>query len=608
MPASAVELFGVSVLDDGSTRPEGGRAFAVAFEIENDDGELSALLSGVSQLVAQSEKGADAFTLAALARGDIKRLTAALYGEARYGADIDIRIAGAPIDAFRPEELDETSAAPLSIVIRVKPGPMFRFGSVTIDQTESTVVGPPSEPRHYALVSGEPAKSALIVRAFDRLIEEWRYVGYPFAQISEKEVVADHDRSVVDVRVVVAPGDAAVYGWINVTGTVDLDSRRVVDQTGLASGQRFNPRELKATRERLRKFESIESVRVIEGEQVDDGGGIPITVEVRERKSRFFGAMVSASTIDGVELQTYWGHRNLLGEGERLRVDGTVSQIGVEGLEQLQFDVGATFTKPGVLDIDTDLFSELRFVREHPDTYESLEGNARVGLAHRYDRYLSGSVALEGSQSRIEDAFGTTDYTLLSLPAELVYDSRNNRLDPKTGVNAVVGLNPVAELSASAAFGASALRMASYVPLDEEDRAILAARIIAGSDFGASLSEVPATYRFFAGGGGSVRGYEYRSLGPTVDGRVVGGLSMLGASAELRVRVSESWGLVPFVDVATVSADSVPSFSDPVFVGAGLGVRYYTSLGPLRLDLAAPVTNREGQPSFGAYVGLGQAF
>ncbi len=217
-------------------------------------------------------------------------------------------------------------------------------------------------------------------------------------------------------------------------------------------------------------------------------------------------------------------------------------------------------------------------------------------------------LAIEASQSRIEDPFGTTNYTLLSLPGELLYDSRDNRLDPSEGVNGIFRLSPVSELSAGPVFGASEMRLASYVSLDEDDRAILAGRVIAGSDFGASLSEVPATYRFYAGGGGSVRGYQYRSLGPTFNGRVVGGLSMLGASAELRLRLMESLGLVPFVDAAIVSADSFPSFNEPVFVGAGLGLRYYTSFGPIRLDLAAPLTNTQGQPRFGAYVGLGQAF
>jgi len=607
-PAAALELFGVSILEDGSEHAE-ALTYTVSLEVEGDDSSLKDALSSASVLVEQSKKGAaDTFALVSRARSDVERLVAALYGEARYGADVTITVAGQPLSDVVPAEIEVVEGTPVPVVIRVSPGPLFRLGAISIEQSAPTEASPSADPQGYGLTAGEPAKSALIIAAADRIVEAWRSSGYPFAQIAEKDVWADHARQVVDVRFVAAPGDPAVYGWINVTGSVDLDARRIVEQTALQPGHRFSPRELKKSRERLRKFESIESVRVIEGEQTDESGGIPITVEVIERKPRFFGATVSASTIDGAEVQAYWGHRNLFGEGERLRVDATLSQIGGDGLEGLQFDIGATFTKPGVLGIDTDLFSEIRLVRERPDTYESLGGNARVGLAHRFDPYLSGSVAVEGAQSRIEDAFGTANYTLLGLPGELIYDSRNDRMDPSEGVHGMLRLNPVTELSQGAFFGASELSMASYLSLDAADRVTLAGRVLFGSDFGASLSEVPATYRFFAGGGGSVRGYEYRSLGPTYAGQVVGGLSMVGGSAELRWRAMDTLGLVPFIDAALVSPDSFPSFSEPVYIGAGLGLRYYTAFGPLRFDFAAPTTHRGGQPKFGVYVGLGQAF
>jgi translocation and assembly module TamA len=607
LQASAVELFGVTIL--GDKKPAGAISYSVTIEVAGGDEALKEALSAASILVAQEKGGAsDSFALAARARGDIERLVAALYAEAYYGADIKVRVGDVPLDEVRPDDIDVVAGVPVAVAVHVDPGPLFRFGGLAIESGAAREADPSSDPADYGLVPGQPAKSSLIIAAGDQLVERWRAAGYPFAQLAKKEVSADHARSAVDVRFVIAPGDAAVYGWVNVTGSVDLDSRLIADQAALEPGHRFSPRDLKTTRERLRKFESIESVRVIEGEAPDETGGIPITIEVVERKARYFGATVSASTVDGVELQTYWGHRNLFGGGEQLRVDGTISQIGVEGLSHLQFDVGATFTKPAIYDINTDLFSEFRIVRERPETYQSLSGNARIGVAHRFDPFLSGSLAAEAAQSRIDDAFGTTNYTLLSLPGELLYDSRDDRLDPSAGTSAVLRLSPVVEASSGATFGASEIWLARYLSLDEDDRAVLAGRVMIGSDFGASLSEVPATYRFFAGGGGSVRGYEYRSLGPIYDGEVVGGLSMLGGSAEFRWRVFDTVGLVPFIDAALVSPDSFPDFSEPVYIGAGLGLRYYTSFGPLRLDLAMPLTHTEGQPKFGAYVGLGQAF
>ena len=300
--------------------------------------------------------------------------------------------------------------------------------------------------------------------------------------------------------------------------------------------------------------------------------------------------------------------RNLFGEGERLRVDGSVSQIGSKAIEDLEFDAGAVFSKPGILDIDTELFSEFRIKRERPDVFENRSALAKVGLSHTFSPALSGSLAAQGEFARIEDAYGVDDYVLLSAPGELFYDSRDNRLDPSSGISAMFHASPTVDVAGGAAFLATQVQIASYVSLGDSGRAVLAGRLIGGSVFGADLADVPATSRFFAGGGGSVRGYEFRSLGPAVNGDVVGGLSTAGASGELRLRVTEQFGIVPFVDVAIVSADSVPRFSEAVYVGAGVGVRYYTSLGPLRLDVAVPLTNRERQSDFGVYVGLGQTF
>lgn len=606
----AAEGLSIPFLNDEPTVEKGSLVYKTTVSVDGEDAELSTLLSSASLLVTDEERGAaDGTALVARARGDVDRLIAALYSEARYGGEVEIRIADRPLDQVRPEDLAPAAdGTPIAVSVKVKPGPLFHFGRVEVGQTGPAQIEASTQPQDYGLIAGQPAKAEVITKAIGKLVETWRTSGYPFAQVAKKEIVADHAGAVVDVTLMIEPGSPAVYGWINVTGASSLETGSIARQTALRPGQRYNPADLKKTRDRLRKFDSIESVRIVEGDAVDDNGGIPITVEVTEKKPRFFGATVSASTVDGAEVEVYWGHRNLFGEGERLKLDATISQIGGEGLEQLQFDVGAVLTKPGVLDIDTDFFSEFRIVRERPDTYESLGGNVRVGLAHRFDAYRSGSIALEASQSRIDDAFGVTNYTLISLPGEYLYDSRDNKLDPSHGINALAQLAPVAEVSAGSAFGASNLRVAGYIPVDEEERVVLAGRIIVGSDFGASLEGTPATYRFFAGGGGSVRGYEYRSLGPTYRGSVVGGLSLIGASAEVRARAFDRFGIVPFVDMATVSAESVPSFDDKVYLGAGIGFRYYTSLGPIRIDFAVPTTHTEGQPKFGVYLGLGQAF
>lgn len=606
--AHAVEVFGVRLF--GAEPVVDGIPYSVSIALESDEADLSAVVSEASLLIEQQKTGApDRAALIARARADTERLAAALQSEGRFGARIDIEIDGASLDdalAAMTDTAEDSTAAEIRIAIT--PGPAFRLGDMSFTQTVPTAVEPPMTPQAYGLVAGEPARPAAIAAAIDRIIEAWRTAGYPFASVAHREITADHATAEVHITLVVAPGDEAVYGWINVVGSHELSSAKVADYSAIEPGRRFNPSDLRKSRERLRKLESIESVRIIEGEEIGADGGIPITLEISERKPRYLGGTASVSTLDGGELNAYWGHRNLFGEGERLRVDATVSNIGVDSFDRLQFSTGATYAKPGFLDIDTDLFAEFRLEREAPDTYDSYAGFLKLGVAHRFNADLDGSVAVSARQTRIEDAFGTRSFSLLSLPAELVYDTRDNRMDASQGLHSISRVTPVFDIASGNAYVASSSHLASYVAFDDERRAILAGRIGIESVAGASLADVPATDRVFAGGGGSVRGYEYRSLGPTQAGQVTGGMSLLSASLELRLRVTPAIGIVPFVDVATVSDESFPTFSEATYVGAGIGLRYFTALGPLRVDVAMPLTEKDGRDNFGIYVGLGQAF
>ena len=617
-PAVAVDAFGMPLFGDSSAVPEGALAYNVAINVAEDgDGDLKALISDVSRLNTQKKHGAgDAFTLVARARGDVAQIQAALYSEGYYAGDIGISIAGQKIEGLDPSTLKFDSGTSVEVVIDVTAGDRFVFGDVSLSQTSrsSDADAPRSSDApnltgaDLGLATGKPAKSGEIIVASEKLVEAWRTSGFPLARIADQNIAADHARKAVDVHFKVDPGPPAVYGWVGVSGAPTLDHQTVLEQSKLTPGRRFRPSDLKRARDRLVKMPSVESVRIVEGRSVDAGGGLPVNLEVIERKPRYFGATASVSTTDGAEVEAHWGHRNFFGQGEHLRVEGTVSRIGSEDISQLEFDAAAIYTKPGILDVDTDLFSEFRVTREHPDAYESMDGGVKVGLARVFNPNLSGSIALAAKFSRVDDAFGTSDYLLVSLPVEAAYDTRDNRVDATRGVSISGALIPTADTISGATFVKSEFHAAAYRSLDGDGRAVLAGRVSAGSVAGASLADVPASTRFFAGGGGSVRGYEYRSLGPTIDGEVIGGLGYVGATAELRLRVSDSFGLVPFIDFASVTDKAWPSLDGDYYVGAGLGLRYYTALGPLRIDVAIPLTERDNNPTVAVYVGLGQSF
>ena len=234
---------------------------------------------------------------------------------------------------------------------------------------------------------------------------------------------------------------------------------------------------------------------------------------------------------------------------------------------------------------------------------------AVAGFTRKFDDKLTGSAGLEVEHSTITDAFGTNSYLLISVPLELVQDARDDRLNPTSGYRALVNVTPTFDTNNSTGFVSVSGSLSGYAAIDDDKRFVLAGRVAAGSILGADLAEVPADRRFFLGGGGSVRGYAYRNIGPRLaTGAVTGGLSFVEASAEARIGVTETIGVVPFVDLGAVAAsEDFSNLQDPS-VGVGVGVRLLTPVGPLRVDVAVPLDPQPGDPDVGFYAGLGQAF
>ena len=155
-------------------------------------------------------------------------------------------------------------------------------------------------------------------------------------------------------------------------------------------------------------------------------------------------------------------------------------------------------------------------------------------------------------------------------------------------------------------------QVSGYLPFGADDDTVLAARFKLGSIVGGDIPDVPADRRFFSGGGGSVRGFAYQGVGPqlavgTSYQTPLGGDSLFESSFELRQHVTGPWGVVAFVDSGSLGPTFVPDFSQ-MDVGAGVGVRYNLGFGPLRFDIATPVTRHSGDPWADFYVSIGQTF
>jgi translocation and assembly module TamA len=617
LPAHAFEIFGLKLFGRDEPAEEDlvigePQNYDVEFSVsENEDG-LENKLRGASTLWSDREEPASgAAGLLAKARGDYRRLLATLYSEGRYGGTISIRIDGREAADLAP---DATLAEPATVLVTVDPGPLFTFR-----EAEIVNQAPPAQnrrdevddPREEGFATGEVAKSGAVLRAERLAVEAWRQQGHAKAEIADRRVEAAHDADVIDARVTVDPGRKAYYGLVTVEGAERIDPEWLAWMTGLRQGEEYDPDDIKRAGTRIARLDVFRAARFQEAEMLDANGMLPITYIVQERLPRRFGVGGTYSTIDGLGLETFWLHRNLFGRAERLRLDAKVAGIGETFKpDEFTYRVGATFVKPGIYTPDTDFTTSLYGDREVLDAYTRTAVTATGGFTHLFSEELSAKLFLTGGRARFDDdEFGRRDFTTVGVSGSLTYDSRDNATDATEGLFLEATAYPFYEFEyGNPAFKATAEARA-YYGFDADNRFVLAGRLKLGMLTGPSIAELPPDMLFFAGGGGSVRGYGYRNIGvPTPAGNVIGGRSLAEASVEARVRVTNSIGLVGFVDAGYVGEDTIPSFDEDLRLGAGVGLRYITGLGPIRLDVAVPLDRREGDPSVGVYVGIGQAF
>ena len=614
MPAAAFEIFGIRLFEDQADRDAEAvitdpQPYIVTISV-NATGSVEAAVRNASALLAdQDEPASGAAGLLAKARGDYRRIVAALYNEGYYGGTASIRVGGVEA-ANLPPDIDLPD--PVDVTILVDPGPLFRFNSLNIvnqalpSSDPDDYVEPPSS-RGFG--AGEIARSSVILAAEQLALEAWRQQGHPKAAIVTRDVVADHATNSVDVTITVNPGPRAAFGAVTVTGTERMDPEFVRRQTGLVEGEEYDPDELVLAQKRLDRLEVFRAARLEAAESVGADGLLPYTLMVQELPGRRFGVGATYSTIDGLGLEAYHLWRNLFGQAERLRLDARVASIAWP-LDTAQFDYffGGTFTKPGIFTPDTDLVAAVSAERTIYPTYTETSASGRAGLTHIFSDEITVEGGAQFEVSRFDDAFGTRDFKTAGLYSGAVLDFRNDKVNATQGWYLAGTLDPFYEFHFGNAGAQATVEGRTYFGFGEGDPYVLAARFKAGVLVGPSLAETPPDKLFFAGGGGSVRGYGYKSIG--VDdgtGRITGGRYLLEASLEARAKVTDDIGVVGFVDGGYVAADVFPGIQD-LRVGAGVGLRYFTALGPLRLDLAVPLNKRAGDPDYAIYVGIGQAF
>lgn len=628
--ARAFNFFGLFGSGEEAPEPSADALpYALSVSVVGDDSAIRTAVTDVSGLHRlRSDAPPDADALARRAQSDLTSVVDALWGLGYYDAQVSIVVAGEPL-RLGGGRLDGAVAAarafqgsalvPVEIV--VDPGRLFDIRRLTIRDAQTgrelTAADLPAD--GVGLEPGDPAAAARILAAQARIVDHYRAQARPFAKVEAIEPVVDHAAGAMDVAITISPGPEARIGEIAVSGAEGVDERVLRSFIYVDTGVLYSPQAISDIRTSLGRIEALSSIRVREGEALDAEGRLPLTVEATERLPRAFGVSAQFSTTDGPSTRVYWTHRNLFGGAEVLRLEASAFYLTDGGgrlfsndrnvLDDTGGRISASFLKPALWGTRNDFLSAARVERDRTDGYDSRLVNVTAGIRHRFSDRFNVQGGVEYERGVAKDATGKRDYRLVGLPLSLSFDSTDNRLEPTRGLRLNATVAPyLSALGSSVDMVSSRFDASTYFALDDRARFVIAGRLGFGSIIGAGLADVPPNRRFFAGGGGSVRGFAYRSLSPTINGRPIGGRSLLEGSLEARIRVTDTIGVVPFIDAGAAFAESYPDFNEDIRVAAGLGLRYYTGIGPIRLDVALPLKKENGQRGYGVYIGVGQAF
>jgi translocation and assembly module TamA len=555
-------------------------------EITGVEDDLRDLIVESSRLVAAEDTPpAGLAGLQQRAESDVEDFQRVLRSEGYYGARIRLEV-----------EADER---PAIVRMTIEPGPRFRLTQCAVQVAGAVPETLPRDCDDIGVVLGVPAEAETVIATEARLLRPFLERGYPDVAIMRR-VIVDHADSSMHMTFTVTPGPQVRLGNVTVMGTERTDPAFLEMLRTWEPGATYDVRQMDAYRERLNGLDLFDSV--ILSPAAGAGDLRPVELTVHERPPRTFGGGVRFATDRGLGVTGYWEHRNFFGGAERLHVDAGIA-------EQLQ-NLTVTYSLPHRPNPDQRLDFLARALHEITDAYRRGGGEFSAALTMPVTRYWRARFGGAFQAYEIEEDEGVDRrFTVLgSAPTDATYDDTDSLLDPTGGARFVIRATPVGGTSGGPLLFLRLDSEASgYLSLDEESDTVLAGRIRIGTIFGATVDAIPPDWRFYSGGGGSVRGYGYQRIGPLdADGDPIGGRSIAEIGGEIRQRISNSFGAVGFVEGGSVGR-TLSGFEDPRY-GAGLGIRYYTAFGPIRADLATPINPRPGDATFQLYISIGQAF
>ncbi len=599
-PLTPLDQFSVS-----ARQPKGAPAAkpaAIAFDLTVtglDKTGLAARFRALSSLRNAKSKAVNTAQIGARAREDVKTIESLLRSNGYYDGHADLTVTPAA-----------DGSGKVGVAIAVSPGDQYRLGQVQ-------VTGPATRPPDLArqalpLKTGQPIIAPAVEAAEADVSLRLPEQGYPFAKVGERDVALDGATHTGDYTLPVDPGKRSSFGAVLVEGAPVMSQRHLQVIPRFKAGQLYDSRKVDDLRKALVATSLYNSVAVSKldtGTVAPDGTEVVnLAVQGTAAKPHTLSGSVGYETGLGASVSAAWTDRNLFPP------EGALTVVGLTGTQQQQ--LGVTFRRSNAGARDRSLQALVQYAHEELDAYKA--DTATVGFTVSRDStpiwqklwtYSAGVEAIVSSETGYDLNLAETvrrTYEVGALPLLVEYDRSDSLLNPTRGFRLLVRPSPEVSLGdGTQPYLKGIVQGTGYYPFT--DSFVLAGRLEFGGLFGASAFDIAPSRRFYSGGGGSVRGYGYQQLGPKdPNSNPIGGSSQTEFSVEGRYRVGDL-GVVGFLDGGQVYETSTPQFTN-IRYGVGIGGRFYTNFGPLRLDIATPVARQAGESIVSLYISIGQAF
>ncbi len=506
----------------------------------------------------------------------------------------------------------DITAQRVEVVFTVTPGERYPLSDVDLAGLDAAADGDSAKFRaDFPLAIGDPADQDDVVAGREELSTALQENGYPFASVDDPALTIDHEAISGVLAMPVTPGGKRNFGKIVVEGGKPFDARHTQLIARFEPGDLYKASDIEDLRRAIIATSLVSQVTI---DPVDSGDGknVDVAVKMIPAPPRTIAGEIGYGTGEGFRAEVSWEHRNFFPPEGLVRVRavaGTREQLG-----------HIVYRRNNFLRRDQVLTAQALASNQQFDAYDArtalvsgvLERKTTLIFQKKWSWSLGGEIvytAERPSPNAVNPPPRTT-YYIAALPGSLYYDGSDDLLDPKTGFRLGGRLSPEFSLASNnVGYVRVQLDGSYYRPVN--DKVVLAARVRLGTIAGAATTDIAPSRRNYAGGGGSVRGYGYQAIGPRdAFNDPIGGRGLIELSGEARIRLDMfggNFGVVPFVDAGNVYDSQFPDFSG-LRLGAGVGIRYYTNFGPIRVDVGTPLNPRQGDPRVAVYVSLGQAF